>query len=256
MHRFFVDASAIQNNKAAVTGEDVAHIKKVLRLSAGDEIIVSDGQCYEYIAKIEEVSTNEVLLHLEGKRKCVTEPEVKVSLFQGLPKAGKMELIVQKCVELGVHSIVPVDMARSVVKVGKDYEKKLVRYRRVALEAAKQSRRGIVPEVKKLCSINEIDVSAFDAVIVGYEEENKRTLKQALNSCADAKNIAIVIGPEGGFEKSEIESLKERGALCITLGARILRTETAGMAMLAMVLYDREEAQWENELPYLPLDAK
>ena len=152
-----------------------------------------------------------------------------------------METIVQKCTELGVYSIVPVVSARCVVVPNKDFEKKRKRYNRVALEAAKQSRRAMVPEVQPLTELKKIDPATFDLFLVAYEDENGRTLKQALRKETTPRTIALLIGPEGGLEEGEVARLTEAGAVSVSLGKRILRTETAGMAMLAQTLYEVEE---------------
>ncbi len=239
MERFFVDPSAIRGNVAMITGEDVAHITRVLRLKSGDEIRVCDGQGFEYAARLAELNKQSVSAELFEKNPVRTEPVHAVTLYQGLPKAGKMELIIQKCVELGVTAIVPMVTDRCVVKPDADFEKKRVRYQRVAYEAAKQSGRGTVPQVKPLTTLSKIPYARHGLVLHAYEEEHARTLKKALEGNT-AEDIAILIGPEGGFTKEEVEQSVANGAKTITLGNRILRTETAGMAMLAMTLYELE----------------
>jgi 16S rRNA (uracil1498-N3)-methyltransferase len=172
----------------------------------------------------------------------LTEPAHRVTLYQSLPKTGKMETIIQKCTELGVAAIAPVVSERCVVRPEKDWENKRQRYQRVAYEAAKQSKRGVIPEVLPLKPLAACDFSQYDLVLFAYEEEREYMLKQALRTeqARTAKNIAVIIGPEGGFEESESAQLCENGAVRVSLGTRILRTETAGMAMLAMVLYELE----------------
>ncbi|HWR23057.1 MAG TPA: 16S rRNA (uracil(1498)-N(3))-methyltransferase [Feifaniaceae bacterium] len=239
MERFFVDPGAIRGSFAAITGEDVAHIARVLRLKAGDEIRISDGQGVEYRARLTELGKQSVHAELFEKYAVRTEPAHAVTLYQGLPKAGKMEVIIQKCVELGVTAIVPMVTERCVVKPDLDFEKKRVRYQRVAYEAAKQSGRGIVPEVKPLATLSEFPYARHGLTLHAYEGEHARTLKEALRGNT-AKDIAMLIGPEGGFTKEEVERSVACGAQAVTLGSRILRTETAGMAMLAMTLYELE----------------
>ena len=172
-------------------------------------------------------------------RRAKSEPDVSVTLFQCLPKAGKMETIIQKCVELGACGFVPVQSERCVVVLKPPYEGRIERWQRVSEEAAKQSRRGIVPVVALPEPLKSLDFSAFDTVLVAYENERTVSLKQALRSGAH-KTIAIVIGPEGGFSEEEIAILTTRGATSVSLGTRILRTETAGMAMLAQIMYEVE----------------
>ncbi len=237
MKRFFTDR--ISGDTAEIAGEDVRHIGKVLRLKKGDRITVCDGKGTEYTAVIDMIDPERVLCALWDPRPCVTESGRHVTLLQAVPKTGKMETIVQKCVELGVYAVQPVLTARCVPVPSRDYEKKRARYQRVALEAAKQSGRGIIPEVGSLTRLPELDVSRFDDLIVAYEQERDTTLKQVLKEGVGTE-IAILIGPEGGFEEDEIRSLAEKGFRMVSLGTRILRTETAGMAMLAQILYELE----------------
>ena len=237
MNRFFTDR--ISGNTAEITGEDVRHIGKVLRLKTGDRITVCDGRGTEYAAVIDGIGPDSVSCTLSDGKPCDTESGYHVTLLQAVPKTGKMETIVQKCVELGVYAVLPVLTARCVPVPSRDYEKKRVRYQRVALEAAKQSGRGIIPEVGSLIRLSELDVSRFDDLIVAYERERDTTLKQVLREGV-GKKIGILIGPEGGFEEEEIRRLTEQGCRTVSLGTRILRTETAGMAVLAQILYELE----------------
>lgn len=235
MHRFFVTAG----ETARITGEDVRHIRRVLRLSPGETVVLCDGAGRECRAVIASVSDDAVICHCGAWEDAPTEPACAVTLFQGLPKAGKMETIIQKCVELGVSRIVPVHMSRCVVTPDREYGKKLVRYRRVALEAAKQSRRGRIPEIGELCAVGDLDLTPFDAAFVAYEEERDVSFKRALSGCR-ADSIALIVGPEGGLEPQEVAALAAKGAAPVSLGRRILRTETAGMAMLAQLMYEVE----------------
>lgn len=222
-------------------GDDAHHIFRVLRMKAGDALSLCDGAGNEYDAVISSVSADAVVCALGGRRESGVESPVPITLFQCLPKSGKMETIVQKCTELGVYAIVPVLSARCVVIPDKDYERKRVRYNRVALEAAKQSRRAMVPEVMPLTDIKKIDPKAYDLFLIAYEDESARTLKLALRDADAPQTVALLIGPEGGLEEREVSRLAGAGAVSISLGKRILRTETAGMAMLAQVLYEVEE---------------
>lgn len=239
MRRFFTDDIAGQT--ATITGDDAHHISRVLRMKAGDALSLCDGAGYEYSAVISSILSDAVVCALGERRESSVESPVHITLFQCLPKTGKMELIVQKCTELGVYSIVPVVSARCVVVPNKDFEKKRERYNRVALEAAKQSRRAMVPEVLPLVELKKIDPVAFDLFLIAYEDESGRTLKQALRAANAPKSIALLIGPEGGLEEGEVARLIQSGAISVSLGQRILRTETAGMAMLAQTLYEVEE---------------
>ncbi|HWQ59220.1 MAG TPA: RsmE family RNA methyltransferase [Clostridia bacterium] len=241
MNRFFVERKDISGGRAAVSGEDAKHMSLVLRLARGDEVILCDGAGTDYLARVEDMEKERVRLSIISSSASETEPETKVTIFQGLPKAGKLEEIIQKCVELGAAEIVPVSAARSVVKLtAHEFENKLPRYRRVAYEAAKQSRRGLVPTVGGLVRMDEIDPAAFDAFLLPYEEERGTTLKEALRRLGKPRKVGVAIGPEGGFEPEEVARLCGKGARCVTLGKRILRTETAGPAVLAMLLYELE----------------
>ena len=237
MNRFFTED--IAGDTARITGEDVRHIARVLRLRPGDGVVLCDGRVREYTAVIERIGETEVVCRLGPGRPSPAEPAHRVTLFQALPKSGKMETLVQKCVELGVFAVAPVVTARCVALPTKEFEKKRLRYQRVALEAAKQSRRGIVPEVLGVQALSAVDFSGFDTALVAYENERERSLKEALRGGAGGR-IALVVGPEGGFEEGEAADLARRGVVAVSLGARILRTETAGMAMLAQVLYELE----------------
>ncbi len=241
MHRFFIEPHAVCGNEAVLTGEDVQHIAKVLRLRAGDEVTLCDGAKTEYTARIDSVEKERITLRVLETAASKTESAAEITLYQGLPKAGKLETIIQKCVELGIGKVIPFDAERSVVKLSeKDFAKKQSRYQRVAYEAAKQSRRGIIPEVGGLVKLAKEDFSGFDLILLAYEEERGTTLKKALRAKMDAKRIALIVGPEGGFAPEEADMLIQRGAVSVSLGSRILRTETAGMAMLAMTVYELE----------------
>ena len=239
MRRFFCES--ITNTTAVITGDDAHHIARVLRMKAGDALSLCDGAGNEYDAVITGITQDAISCAIGERRASEAESPVKVTLFQCLPKTGKMELIVQKCTELGVFSIVPVLSARCVVVPNKDYDKKRERYNRVALEAAKQSRRAMIPQVLPLVELKKIDVIAYDLFFVAYEDENALSLKQALRAANAPKTIALLIGPEGGLEEDEVGRLVQAGARSVTLGKRILRTETAGMAMLAQTLYEVEQ---------------
>ena len=238
MRRFFCDN--IAGNTATISGDDAHHIFRVLRMQPGDALSLCDGVGFEYGAVITSVSADAVVCILGDRQKSEVESPVRITLFQCLPKAGKMETIVQKCTELGVFAVVPVVSARCVVVPNKDFEKKRERYNRVALEAAKQSRRGMIPTVLPLTELKKIDVKAFDLFLVAYEDENTVSLKQALRVANSPARIALLIGPEGGLEAGEVEQLVKAGAKSVSLGKRILRTETAGLAMLAQTLYEVE----------------
>ena len=238
MNRFFVDS--IGPDAAVIEGEDLKHLASVLRLRRGDRVMLSDGKGSECEGEIERIEMGRALVKMGPWRPCVSEPHHKLTVFQGLPKAGKMETILQKCTELGMNALVPTLSARCVAQPGKDFDKKLLRYRKVVREAAMQSHRGIVPQVLPLVELKKADLSIFDTIYVAYEGEKARTLKTAMAD-TPGRRMALFIGPEGGFEPEEVASLVEKGAQTVSLGPRILRTETAGMAMCAEILFELGE---------------
>ncbi|MBQ1684701.1 MAG: 16S rRNA (uracil(1498)-N(3))-methyltransferase [Clostridia bacterium] len=247
MRRFFIDnLQASAGSSVTIGGDEARHMLTVLRMGTGDRLILINGSGTELTAEITSVEDGEVKLTVIGEMPCAAEPIHKVTLFQCLPKAGKMELIIQKCVELGIHAIQPVYSKRCVVKPERS-DNKTVRYNRVSHEAAKQCGRAAAPEVFPVMTLSSCDFSAFDLVLVAYEEEEELTLKTVLSDFKEIRatgetGIAIVIGPEGGFEQEEVDFVMRNGknAHSVSLGKRILRTETAGMAMLAMLMYDLE----------------
>lgn len=238
MSRFFIPRENISENQIAVTGDDTIHITKVLRLKKGDVITCCDGQGFDYEAKIAELSKMSVICDILRKTKSDTEPNIKVTLIQGIPKAAKMDYIIQKTTELGISEIFPCELNRCVAKL--DGEKKTERWQKIAKEAAQQSGRGIVPAIHQKIDLNEA-VSILknaDISFVAYECEEKTVIKTVLNAKEAPKSVAFMIGAEGGFDKSEIEFLKENGIMLVSLGKRILRTETAGEAVLSMIMYE------------------
>lgn len=236
MHRFF---AAPEGEHARITGEDLIHISRVLRLKAGDALTLSDGQGMDYEARIEALEPTAALCRVEAAFPSKGEPRCRVTLFQCLPKGAKLETIIQKCTELGVTRIQPV-MSRCCVSVPQDFSKKLPRYNRIAYEAAKQSRRGLVPAVLELTPLSALAPEDFDLMLLAYEREETQSLRTALRANPTPRSAALIIGPEGGFDEDEAEALIRRGAIAVSLGPRILRTETAGLAMLAQLLYEVE----------------
>ena len=220
-----------------ITGEDAAHISKSLRMSVGEVITLCDKERTEHLCKIERISTEGVLVREVSKSECLHEPTVEVTLFAALTKGDKMESVIQKCVELGVHSIVPVLTSRCISRPdSKSAEKKLMRYRKISVQAAMQSQRAIVPEISPLCELRAAAemLSGFDRAIVFYEGGG-RPLREIITS--GDRSIAVFTGPEGGYEESEVELLTSRGASAATLGRRILRAETAPLAALAAIMF-------------------
>ncbi len=244
MHRFFVEEKNIENQRIIIDSpDDVHHIKQVLRLQEGEDLEISDGKEWEYVAKITDLDRDRVVASILDKQKFSAEPEVNITLFQGVPKQDKMDWITQKNTELGVREIVPVFTHRTVVKHKDNYWKKRIRYQSIAQEAAKQSGRGCVPEIRGEISFQEMipRLSAFDLVFFAYEEEEGQTMRGVLEGLeTKPKNIAIVIGPEGGFSKEEAMAMKETKAHSVSLGKTTLRTETAGMIALAFCVYALE----------------
>ncbi|MEN6340621.1 MAG: 16S rRNA (uracil(1498)-N(3))-methyltransferase [Clostridiaceae bacterium] len=238
MRRFFCDN--IKGNIAVLAGDDAHHIARVLRMRTGDALSLCDGAGREFDAVINAISQTEVVCTIGDAHESGAESPCKVTLFQCLPKTGKFETIIQKCTELGVFAVVPVFSSRCVVVPDKDFDKKRERYQRVALEAAKQSRRAAVPDVLPLVKIGSIQPKQFDLFLIAYEEEETRSLKTALKQSSSPGSIGILIGPEGGLTSEEVSRLTQLGAVSVSLGKRILRTETAGMAMLAQTLYEVE----------------
>lgn len=244
MARFFVDASDVRENRIYIRSiEDIKHITKVLRLKEGSVIEISDSSQWEYKAEIQFIDTDIVEAIILDKQRFAREPDIQVTLFQGVPKQSKMETIVQKCVELGVYSIVPVFMDRTVVVDNGKFDKKIQRWNKIAAESVKQCRRGIIPEVCDAVKSKELPgiLQDYDLILFPYENETGRTIKDSLKQLTDKpKNIAVIIGSEGGFSDKEADSLKMAGADCVSLGKTILRTETAGMAALSMIMYELE----------------
>ena len=244
MHQFFVRPEQISENRIIITGEDVNHIKNVLRMKVGDEIAVSNGiDGKEYRCGILAMK-DEIVCELRFIKEDGVELPCKVTLFQGLPKADKMELIIQKTVELGVSEIVPVSMGRCVVKLdAKKQQAKLQRFRGIAESAAKQSKRRIIPEIKEVMTMKEACqyASTMDVVLVPYElAGDMQATKQIISSIQAGQSVGFFIGPEGGFEEKEIAMAMASGAKIITLGKRILRTETAGLTVMSILMYHLE----------------
>lgn len=248
MYQFFVEDHQININDKSVMilGSDVNHIKNVLRMHEGEEIAVSNGQDgKEYRCGIVSLEEDCIRCELRFIKEADVELPSKIYLFQGLPKADKMELIIQKAVELGVYSVIPVAAKRCVVKLDeKKTKSKLARWQGIAEAAAKQSKRGIVPQVTEVMSFPKaVKMAAqMDVRLIPYElSEGMEKTKEFINGVQPGQDIAIFIGPEGGFEEAEIALAKESGVEPVTLGKRILRTETAGLTILSWLMYQLEE---------------
>lgn len=248
MYQFFVEPSQIQDKRVIITGKDVNHIKNVLRMRVGEELAVSNGMDRkEYRCGILSLEEDAIVCELRFVKEDALELPSKVYLFQGLPKSDKMELIIQKAVELGVYEVVPMATKRAVVKLdAKKAASKVNRWQSIAEAAAKQSKRGIIPTVHDVISFQEALAYANDMKLklIPYElAEGMSTTKEIMECIGKEKpdSIAIFIGPEGGFDEMEIELAKENKIMPITLGKRILRTETAGFTTLAFIMYQLEE---------------
>ena len=251
MHHFFVEPSQIHENEVRITGSDVKHIKSVLRMKVGEELSIGNGvDQKEYRCGIEELGEEEVLCRIRFIKEADVELPSKIYLFQGLPKGDKMELIVQKAVELGVYEIIPVAAKRAVVKLDEKKAKhKRERWQGIAEAAAKQSKRGIVPVIQEVMGYEEALQYAqnMDIKLVPYELEadldgssGMAGTKNIIDNLMPGQSVAILIGPEGCFEENEIQKAIDAGMKPMTLGRRILRTETAGMTVMAWIMYQLE----------------
>lgn len=245
MHHFFVTPQQISGDKIRVEGGDVNHMKNVLRMKLHEKAEISDGESRTYLCEVEAYEEDVAVLHILEEMEADTEPASKLYLFQGLPKSDKMELIVQKAVELGVYQVIPVAMKRSVVRLDdKKAAKKADRWNSIAESAAKQAGRSRIPEVTMPLSYNEalkmaeeLDVTLLPYELAGGMEVTREVIRQIKSG----QSVGIFIGPEGGFEPEEVDAAVSMGAKVITLGRRILRTETAGLATLAVLMFELEQ---------------
>lgn len=253
MPKFFVKQEQINGDIIIIQGQDVNHIKKVLRAKIGDELQICNSQNGEnFLCDIKEIENEKILCKIKQEIEEKVESNIEVTIFQGLPKADKMEYIIQKSVELGVYDITPVEMKRCVVKLDeKDKNKKQVRWQKISEVAAKQCGRDIIPQINRIINTKNICelIKKYDIVLVAYENEKEKTLKEQLKLIKEKMQklekdelikIGIVIGPEGGLEERDVQDLKENGAKIITLGKRILRTETVALNVLSVIMYELE----------------
>lgn len=245
MPRFFVKTEQIRENEIIIIGEDVKHIKNVLRKQIGDILEICNQETEKtYKCEITELREQEIINNIIEEITS-TEDKIEVDIYQGLPKADKMELIIQKSIELGVNAIIPVEMKRCVVKLdSKTESKKIERWQKIAESAAKQSGRNTVPEIRRIIKVADIAKlkDEYDLIIVCYENEKDNYIKNELLKLKDKQEprIAVVIGPEGGLEEKDVEYLKQNGAAIVTLGNRILRTETVALNLLSVIMYELE----------------
>lgn len=253
MYRFFVKKEQLNEGCVALSGEDYNHIHNVLRMKQGEEVLLSDGGDKEYLCAITgyDMDAEQVLLEITDVFGNTRELPAKLTLFQGYPKGDKMETIIQKAVELGVYEVVPVMMKRCVVKLDeKKAAKKIERLNAISLSAAKQSKRGMIPEVRQAMTISQACTYAkdMDLVILPYENaEGMHYAKKVIAEASGKQHIGIFIGPEGGFETTEVEQIEAIGGKTISLGHRILRTETAGITMLSLLMFQLEQEECRDE---------
>lgn len=252
MPKFFVSNNQISNDEIYIVGQDVIHIEKVLRSKINDKIEIGNtDNGKSYYCLIKDMNKQEVICKIEKETENKVESNINTTIFQGLPKSDKMEYIIQKSVEIGCFDITPVEMKRCVVKLDeKDKIKKIERWQKISEVAAKQSGRDIIPKINPIINIDKICeiIKQYDLLIVAYEEEKENKLKNELikvkenlkNSDNQNIKIGIVIGPEGGLEKNDVDKLKENGAKIVSLGKRILRTETVALNVLSIIMYELE----------------
>lgn len=245
MHKFFVDPNQIGEVQVTIIGQEVNHIKNVLRLQIGDQVLVSDGEGRDLCCMIETITNDEISLEIVHDMLASNELSSEIYLFQGLPKKDKMEWIVQKSVELGAYRIVPLEMRRSIVKLdAKNRGKKQQRWQTIAESAASQSKRSKVPIVDEPMTIKGATnlLESMDLLIVAYENAKGISFtREVLSDVKKYGKIGVIIGPEGGFDHEEIDILESLGGRVLSLGSRILRTETAGLALLSYLMIEIEE---------------
>lgn len=245
MYRFFVEKYQIHDGRVDITGEDVNHIRNVLRMRPGEEVLISTGDEWEYTCAIERLEEDRVILRVEDASRPGRELASKIWLFQCLPKSDKMETVIQKAVELGAYTVVPVASSRCVVKLDeRRAAQKAVRWNAIAEAAAKQSKRLIIPEVRGVMRFRDaLEAAAdLDVKLIPYErQDGMEGTRKILNAIRPGQSAAVMIGPEGGFDDAEVQLAREHGFEPVTLGKRILRTETAGMTMLSILMYLLEQ---------------
>lgn len=245
MYRFFVEPAQMNENRVVISGQDAHHIKNVLRMKCGDCIYISCGDEWEYTCRISAFDGRDVVTEIIDMQKTGRELPAEITLYQCMPKKEKMELIIQKSVELGVYRIVPVISSRCIVKIDpKKSAEKTARWNSISKAAAKQAKRLIEPEVAPAVSFNEAlaEITKNDVAIIPYEKaEGMGATRKLLQSIKAGQSVGILIGPEGGFDDKEVKAAVEAGVIPVTLGSRILRTETAGPAVLSILMYLLEE---------------
>ena len=241
MHHFFVPEDNLLDGRIIIRGDDVNHIRNVLRMTLGEKLAISCGKGVEYICAVEELQEDAVTARILEEHATESELPVSITLFQSLPKSDKMEFVIQKAIELGVSRVVPMRTKRCVVKLDERKEqKKLARWQAIAEAAAKQSGRGMIPEIERIADFEQaLQMAAqCDTLLIPYELcDNMPESVTAVQRAAEGKSVGIFIGPEGGFERGEVEQAVNGGSVAISLGKRILRTETAGLAVLSVLMF-------------------
>ena len=240
INRFFTDED-IKDNRLLIKGDEVHHIKNVLKLKENEKVCCVKGSM-EYILRIIEFTKETVLFEVVDKVESESENKFSVTLFQATPKGDKADFIIEKATEAGANAVYIINTLRSVAKITKEnMRKKQERFSKISESAACQSGRVVIPEVKCFLKLSEVDFSDFNLLILCYEDEDKTTLKEVLSKNKDKKKIGVFIGPEGGIDESEVSYLMEKGFLCASLGKRILRCETAGLYTLSNINYELSE---------------
>ena len=240
MHRFFIPKPFKEEMR--ITGRDAHHIIDVLRMQPGEQIQIVADDGVSFVGEVTAVNSNSVTVTAREILRETHEPDVRISLLQGLAKGEKMEFIIQKAVEIGVTDIFPVAMEHSVVVLDSSKaEKKVERWQKIAEAAAKQSKRDSIPVVHEVMTLDQIlQKGKWDLLLVAYESENQVSLKEALQAHKEAKTVGVIIGPEGGLSNEEVEAARKQGGIAVSLGRRILRTETAGLVAATAILYETD----------------
>ena len=239
MHRFFVNSDSITDNHVKITGDDAEQIRKVLRIREGEEIAVLDRLGWEYRVQLKEIKKGHVTGEIIFKDFKSEDTKIKIVLGQGIPKGEKMDFIIQKATELGVHEIVPLKLERCVVRIKDEGLEKIKRWQRIAKESSEQSLRRFIPSINTIYDLSQFcdKYKDTDLKIVFYEEEKKKGLKKFLNEKGEVKSISVIVGPEGGLSSEEIEIANSYGFISIGLGQRILRTETVALSAISILQF-------------------
>lgn len=243
VHRFFINRGFLAGEVVRITGSDYNHISRSLRLNPGEEIIVTTGDGWEYLVKISAFGSGAVEGRIVEKKENHSEPPLSITLAQAIPKKNKLDLIIEKSTELGIKRIIPLITGRTIVRVREKREgKKLLRWQRMAEEAAKQSQRGMIPIISDVAKLQDLAAitGEFDLILLAWVGEKQNNLRKVRTNADLAKvsNILMIIGPEGGFSHNEVEFVRNLGGIPISLGPRVLRTETAALTLLALLLYE------------------